>query len=390
MRLQHYLILLSTFIVGRALIIILHETGHALFATAFSKKKATVYIGSLGNKENNITFRSGLITWHINNNPLYWKGGLCVLDDSEMKQVHKLIYILAGPILPALSATIFLYAAQIFHLHENIHVFAIFLLIGSVLSMIYNLVPKKNTIKLYDGSFTYNDGQAIKHIIKYWKMHNEYVIAINFYREKDYHKSADAFVNLINKGADNETTYRFAISSYLLAKQYSKAEPLVNESILKFKLSSDDYCNAGLTYSYLGDNEKAVELYSESLKLQPSNINSLNNKGYSLSILGEHAEAIMYFDKAIDIEPNSAYTYNNRGLSKIKTGAINDGFVDFKKSYSLDPDNSYYFKNMGIYHYDCGEFQKALDFFKKAQKLDSSTYMIDEHIKEVQEKLTIL
>jgi len=60
-----------------------------------------------------------------------------------MNQVQKLIYVLAGPIFPALFATIFLNIAQIFQLHENIHAFAIFLLIGSVFSMIYNLIQKK-------------------------------------------------------------------------------------------------------------------------------------------------------------------------------------------------------------------------------------------------------
>lgn len=385
MKLEHLVILLSTFVVGRAIIIILHEMGHALCAASFSKKRVTVYIGSQGKQENNITFRSGLILWNINNNPLYWKGGLCVPDaNSEMKQVQKLIFLLAGPLLPAFLATIFLYASQVLDLHENIIVFAIFLFVGSAFSMVYNLIPRKKPIKLYNGNETSNDGQAIKNLIKHWKMHAEYVIAINHYKGKDYEKSANAFMHLIDNGVVNDTTYRFAISSYLQLKKYNEAKPLIEYCVLKFKLNSDDYCNAGLMYSNLDLHDKAFELYEESLLLNPSNTYTLNNMGYTLNVAEKYSEAISYFDKAIGINPDFPYAYNNRGLSKIKTGAISEGLRDLERSHTIDPTNSYYFKNLGIYHFDRQEYNEALQLFCKAKEIDNDTYKIDYHIAETQ------
>jgi len=382
MKPQHILILFSMLIIGRAIIITLHEMGHALAAAALSKKNIEVYLGSYGGNERNITFRTGLITWHVYNNPMYWRGGLCKVNDTEMEYNQKLMYILAGPLFPALFAMIFLVVTQFFQLHENIIVFAIFLLIGSVFGMIYNLIPSSNPIKLNDGTTTNNDGQSLKQLFKYRKVYNEYQDALKVYRDKNYHKSAEAFMNLISRGLNDYITYRYAISSFLLIKQYGSAKPLIEEFLLKFNLDSDDYCNAGLTFSYLNLNEKAIELYLKSLKLNPLNANTLNNIGYALNLLERYEEAISYFDKAIQIEPNMAYPYNNRGLSKIKTGAIDRGLEDFKKSFSLNPDNSYYFKNLGIYHFDKQEYNEALTLFYKAKELDSSTYNIDVNIME--------
>ena len=66
--------------------------------------------------------------------------------------------------------------------------------------------------------------------------------------------------------------------------------------------------NLGVTLSFLGRNEEAIEWYDRALEIKPDDSSSLRQKGVSLSELGRMEEAIEWFDRALEIKPDDWFS----------------------------------------------------------------------------------
>ena len=62
--------------------------------------------------------------------------------------------------------------------------------------------------------------------------------------------------------------------------------------------------NLGVTLSFLGREEEAIEWYDRALEIKPDDYDSLRDKGVSLSKLGRMEEAIEWYDRALEIKPD--------------------------------------------------------------------------------------
>ena len=365
--------------IARGLIVILHELGHAIPAIISSKKKVSIYIGSYGNEEESLNFKIGLLDIWLSYKNISWMG-LCVPSEKNIAINQQIVYVLSGPLTPAIISSLALYYISLVDVSDACLFFTSIFFLLSIFDLFRNLTPSSTPIKLFNGSTTYNDGYSLRKLFKYRKFNNEFEEAINLYNNKEYQKSAVLFDFLIESNLKDAHIYRIAVSANMQDKNYERAKILFEKSENDFTLTSDDYSNGGLIYSRLDLNEKALELYIKSLELNPDNLYALNNKGFALTVLDKYLEAIPLFDRAIEIDELSAYTYNNRGLAKIKTGQLKEGLHDIEKSMELDENNSYNYRNLGIYHFDIGEIDKARELFLKAKELDPDTYKIDELI----------
>jgi tetratricopeptide (TPR) repeat protein len=388
MKLPHIIALFCTIYIGRILIISLHEIGHALMAYLFTKNKITIYLGSYGKTTNNYKFQKGRVCCYIEYNIFRWKGGLCMREGEAMSYYQSIIYTAAGPLLPVFVALLYFIIAQNI-LSENFYAFAIFFLIFSALSAIYNLIPKKAMINLLSGGRANNDGYTILTIVRNRKFHNQYKLAFDHFNKKNYVESLHHSQILIDQGMDNdEHIYHIALHSNLLLNNFEHAKTLMDVFESKFDLNVTDYVNFGYYYTQTGEHEQALTYYQKSLQKEET-WHALNNIGYSLNLLGQYEEAIIYLDKALTRDPTMAFGYINRGFSSIKMGNIERGLADLETSLKLDPCNAYYYKNMGIYHFDKQEYKIALDLFEKALEIDAMTYKIEDHITETKNMLLL-
>jgi tetratricopeptide (TPR) repeat protein len=362
------------------MVVILHELGHAIPAIILTKQKVSIYIGSYGNPKRSINFKIGLLDVWLSYEMLSWKNGLCVPSAENISINRQIIYVLTGPICSSIVSTLYLYLAFLKDFSDPYLLFAVIFFIISILDLLGNLIPSKKPIELFEGKVTYNDGYALFKLFKYRKFSTQYTEAIDLFNKKEYKKSINLFDYLLKVKLKDENIYRLNIYANMQIKNFEKAKELFDHYEQEFKLTSDDYSNAGLIYNKLDMNNESIYLYNKSIELNSENIYSLNNKGYTLNLLEKYSEAIPLFDKAIEIDVFFAYSYNNRGLSKIKTGRINEGLADIEKSIQLDKNNSYSYRNLGIYHFDIGEVEKARELFLKSKELDEDTHMINELI----------
>ena len=387
---KYFLVFYLLLLITRTFTVFFHELGHAIPAIIFTKQKVSIYIGSYGDPKKSFKFNIGLLEIWFKYNPFLWELGLCVPSAKEISINKQIVYTLTGPLTSSIIAIILCYFAVSYNFHTNVQIVLLSFLVSSIYDLYTNLIPRSTPIKLYDGSYVYNDGYALKQLFSYKKISNKYSDAIELFNLKRYADAAHEFDNLILNGLKDENIFRLAISAFIQIKNFKKSQELLDHFMTLGKLNSDDYSNAAYTYSQLNLHVNALELYDKSLSLNPNNIYSLNNKGYTLNLLNRFEEAISIFDKAIENDKTYAYSYNNRGLAKIKIGKIYEGLEDITISLKLDSNNSYGYRNLGIYHLDKGEYIQALELFQKAKELDNNTHMIEELIVQAKNKFVDL
>ncbi|MES2381006.1 MAG: tetratricopeptide repeat protein [Bacteroidota bacterium] len=375
-------------LITRPFTVLFHELGHAIPAILMTRQTVSIYIGSYGDPKKSLHFSIGLLDIWFKYNPFSWRIGLCVPSAEKISIKKQIIYTLTGPLTSFTIAIVTCYLTFAYDLHGLLKLILIIFLVSSIFDLFVNIIPSNEPLQLYDGKLVYNDGYRLKQLFYYKRLPKEYEQATELYNQQKFAEAATQFKNILRNGIKDEYIYRLAIDSLLKVNNYKQAKELSDEFIVHCKPNSDDYANLGVLYSQFDQHNKALEFYEKSLQLDPDNKYSLNNKGFTLNLLHKFQEAIMLFDRAIEIDNTFAYSYNNRGLAKIKIGKEEEGLEDINYSFKLDNNNSYSYRNLGIYHLDKGEYSKALELFRKAKELDSTTHMIDELIKQAQNRYT--
>ncbi|KFF02893.1 hypothetical protein B0A68_05485 [Flavobacterium reichenbachii] len=379
--------------IARALLVTLHELGHAIPGMLFTKEKVTLYIGSYGDPEKNIDFRIGLLEVSLNYKNLWMRKGLCIAATKTLPLNQQLIYTAGGPVFPFLISLLLYCFPPRFESETGLELYstcALIFMFVALLGLVFNLIPKSEPIELDNGQKVYNDGENIRRLLKYNDVISKYTHAMNLYKNNEY---ADAIIlldELLEKKELRISVYRLSIRVNMLVEDYEKAKRLDDifteefQFNPQFQFNSGDYNNRGLIYEKIGSIDKAFEYFDKAIELDPNNINALNNKGYYLNFYHRYEEAVSVFDKAIEIDQSISFFYTHRALAKIKTGKADEGYLDIQEALKQEPDSAYNIKTLGIYYLDQGEADKALQFFLKAKELDFETANIEELILEAE------
>ncbi|HLP13701.1 MAG TPA: tetratricopeptide repeat protein [Flavobacteriales bacterium] len=379
--------LLVLFVIGaRFTTVFVHELGHGLAVALMSRGKASLYIGSFGDKTKSLKINLGILILYIKYNPFLWQKGLCVPHSRNLSINQQILYTVMGPVASLLVLVAACILAFVFRDNELVKMSCMVVVASAFLDFYGSATPRITLIKTYGGQTVQNDAQQIKNLWPLRKLPNEYKQASELFDKKNYAEAAELFAVMQRENPATQHLCRMALASFIQLKAYEKGREFADKLVAYTNVTSDDYVNAGLLYFELENNEKAFELYSKSLALNPDNIYTLNNRGYLFIIQNRFAESIALFDKAIHIDKTFVYPYVNRGLSKIKTGDLEGGLADVQHALTLDPNSAYAHCNLGIYHKEKGENEEALHLFKKAKELDNDVRGIDTLIAEVEEK----
>jgi len=378
-------LILYLLILIRPLTVFFHEMGHAITGWLVTRNKVEVFIGSFGNKEKSIRIPLKNFDFFIYKNPLKWGKGLCVTKEKKISINNQILFVLGGPFASLLVAAV---SFLLMKLSGSADFFLKLLIASSLLDFFLNIIPTNKTLQLEGGNTTSNDGKTLINLFKLKRLPKEYSEGMQLYQEEKYTEAADIFENLLTKNED-ANIYRMIIAANVQTKNFSRAKEIADKFKTSYKkLTSDDLANIGLTYTENRNLKESLELYDQSLKINPNNKFALNNKGYSLMLLEEFETSILFFDKAITVDKEFWYAYSNRGLAKIRTKQLEEGKKDIEYALKLNANNSDTYKNLGIYYFEKGEFKTALELYNKAKEIDFTTYLIDDLIMEVQDKIT--
>jgi tetratricopeptide (TPR) repeat protein len=384
-----FMLALLTF---RLLTTVIHELGHAIPALLLTNEKVTVYMGSLGNPEKSLQFQLGRLECFFKFNLFYWKGGLCVMHEKDISVRTSFLVTICGPLLSLIVATIGIFILY-YNQFSDVSKLVIFALVFScLLDFINNMVPKRDSIALHNGTFTNNDGMQLWMLFQFRKSYQKFQKGSHYMEQSEFGKAAAIFEEAILQAKHNAGMfYRLAIYAHIQNNNREKAKQLQEAFTEKHKdtFTADDFMNAGIIHGFFEEYKKGNNHYTEALRRDSKNSLALNNRGYNYGLLHEHEKAIADLDKAISLNPKFAFAWNNRGFSKLKLGQLEAGLQDIQQSLQLDEQNSYAYRNLGLYHFYKKKYKKALELYEKAKELDASTKFIDDYINDVKKFVKI-
>lgn len=188
----------------RPIIVVLHQTGHALVATFFAKEKVVIYLGSYGNRERSANVNFG--SWEIwfTGNPFLWQLGLCVPSFPITHVNYRRAYSLAGPILPVAITAILSDAAIFFHFGEYKTFVILVMFAVALLDMIINLIPYPQPIAMLDNTPVYTDGYSLRLVSLQKKYPLEFFTAISQYSKQEYGEAARNFERVLRRMPGNK------------------------------------------------------------------------------------------------------------------------------------------------------------------------------------------
>ncbi|MGD0280605.1 MAG: tetratricopeptide repeat protein [Smithella sp.] len=103
-----------------------------------------------------------------------------------------------------------------------------------------------------------------------------------------------------------------------------------------------DWFNKAAELNYT--DPRVIEYLNNAIKLQPNYASAYNMRGISYTRLGQYQRAIEDFNQAIVLKPDDAKTYINRGIAYTFLLQYQRAIVDYNKAISSKPDdvNAYY------------------------------------------------
>lgn len=126
--------------------------------------------------------------------------------------------------------------------------------------------------------------------------------------------------------------------------------------------------NLGLSYSEIGQTDKAITSYYQALEINPTYFSVLNNLGSALSSKGDIKGSIKYYLKAVDSDPNNPLIYriyNNLGIAAIYENRLNDAVSYFEKAMNLEPGYDATYNNMGVAMEKLGRLDDAIFYYRQ-------------------------
>jgi arylsulfatase A-like enzyme/Tfp pilus assembly protein PilF len=159
-----------------------------------------------------------------------------------------------------------------------------------------------------------------------------YLLALNFYRVKDYAAAVDEF-QIVLKWSPG----------YSLATYY-----------------------AGLAYGNLGDWEQAINYLRKTLELDASNFSAAFNLGSAYLKAGKVAEALAAFQQSVAISPEYAPGYEAMGEVLLYQGQVDQAIEALRKALSLAPEDTKAHRALAKALQAKGLDQEAQEELKKA------------------------
>ncbi|TWI95068.1 tetratricopeptide repeat protein [Mucilaginibacter frigoritolerans] len=366
------IVIYTALFISSPLIAVLHELGHAFAYLILTKpNKIDIYIGSYGNKKNNIAFKLGKLHFYIKKSFPFIKGiGLCHSSKQEPSYINEIIILLAGPLFTVVAACI----PFIIILNTGANLLVLtscYIFLGfSVLSLINNLIPKdiNKKYKVYLA----NDGKQILFALNLRQAFPIYLEAAEHYKNKKFEKAAISLKLVLEKAhKTSDDILRLIIFTSIETKQYDDAHFYLTELENKFKLSTNDLLMKATLLSLTQRNNEAITTYNEVLKKDKNNILALNNIGAALLEKEEYFVARHAFEKAIKLDPDFYAPIGNLGHLEILEGNLETGKKLVNQCLSVNENASDAYKVLGIYYLKIKDINQATINFNKAKELDN-------------------
>lgn len=129
------------------------------------------------------------------------------------------------------------------------------------------------------------------------------------------------------------------------------------------------YCDRGMAYWGMGDNDRAIADADEAIRLKPDLAAAYANRGAAYESKGDHDRAISDADEAIRLKPDLAAAYLNRGAAYEDKGDYDRAIADADQAIRLKPELFKAYINRANAYELKGDLDRTLADYDEAVRL---------------------
>jgi len=125
------------------------------------------------------------------------------------------------------------------------------------------------------------------------------------------------------------------------------------------------YCDLGLCYSYLNQNDKAINILNTSSKLYPTYADAYSKKSFIYLRQGKNMEAIDESDTVLKYDAKNEKAFGVKGIAYTNLKQYKQSIEFLKKALAIDSTDTTCLKMLGIDYQNLGDTANAKRYFKK-------------------------
>jgi len=381
-------VILALGIGGFFLNVFLHELGHAIPILFWSKKKVTLYIGSLGDPTRSFALHIGRMDVYLKYNPFLWMRGMC--QPGERMPVNKRIfYTAAGPLVSLLVTLtcLLILKAMTPDASQKVVLVTITVISGSI--VLSSAIPRGKWHGTYSGKAVRND---MAQMVQLWKLRNmpdAYWEALDKIGAREYLQAAELLEETIARGVQGVALLRLAVAAQMQLGNYGRAGELLELIRENHRFSLEDEINNGCHKIMVGRFREAVAIHTELLRLHYDNFLILNNMGYALIAAGEPKKALRYLERGLGLAPRFAHFHVNRGWARMQLGQWEEGLTDTNYALQMDATLASGHRNLGLYALQKDRNEEAREHFLRAKSLDAQVQFADAPLIEAERRIRV-
>jgi tetratricopeptide (TPR) repeat protein len=126
----------------------------------------------------------------------------------------------------------------------------------------------------------------------------------------------------------------------------------------------------GVTWSQLGDEDKAAGCFRKALKIDPNFAPALRNAAINASERGDSQAALDLYTRSLKLDDENANAWYGRGVALFRLGCEDDAIEAFERCVAIDPNDVEAWKDLGTCFARKQSTKRAVAAWKKVMELD--------------------
>lgn len=353
-----------------AIMILLHELGHAIPALWLTKDRVSVSIGIWRPGRRRLHLTLNRLDIYVIANPIRWYQGICCHSGANLSIWQRIAITAGGPVVSLLVTTLSIITLSLWQPAGQLGLYA---LVFTAVSTLLVAGSFSGSARYFDGTNMRkcpNDAAKIIELYKISRLPVGWNKAAAHYQKREFVEAAEILDRFLSEGRPRRVLVRYAMAAHINAKQYGQAMAIHERFRQRFKPDAYDYTNLGVLHSHQGRQDEALRMFRKAMDRSDRIPVVVHNYGYGLGQAGKHDQAIIHLDRAIALMPGMADAFSNRAYSHLHLGNFEEAFRDLTQSLSLDESSAETHAYLGWYHWHNDDVEAAEECFKRAAALD--------------------
>ena len=200
---------------------------------------------------------------------------------------------------------------------------------------------------------------------KHWQ--NNFNRGVRKFQNNEFTEAIADFKTAMMIDPTQAGTYKNLAISYVRVEDNENATKSYKKAL---ELDTSDV-QLSINYGYhlynTEDYQGTIDIMNKALELEPGNKDAIKYVALSYSMLGDSDKAMDSYNAALKDNPENPDLYFNRGLLHYKAESYEDAIVDFKKVTELNPEDGTAKMHLGTSYMYIGE-----KFQKERQELENN------------------